>query len=108
MSGVHPVPRIELQRVDVQSDPPVVVLLEGPANLVQELRDHIDGFVGEIVGRVVERLEVVVVRSDGAVLHTMKTKAQKGTPDSQRVLRLSDGTLVTRGSTRTTPTGPRK
>jgi hypothetical protein len=45
---------------------------------------------------ILEKTEVVVVRSDGVVLHTIKTKAQKGTPEDRRVLRLSDGTLISR------------
>lgn len=42
----------------------------------------------------VERYETVVVRSDGTVHKAVKSPAPKGTPDSERVVRLSDGTLI--------------
>lgn len=42
----------------------------------------------------VERYETVVIRSDGTVHKAVKSPAPKGTPDSERVVRLSDGTLI--------------
>ena len=42
----------------------------------------------------VERYETVVVRSDATVHKAVKSPAPKGTPDSERVIRLSDGTLI--------------
>ncbi len=41
-----------------------------------------------------ERYETVVVRSDGTVHKAVKSPAPRGTPDSERVIRLSDGTLI--------------
>ena len=46
------------------------------------------------VERQVERIETVVVRSDGKLLHAVQPAAPKGTPAARRVLRLSDGTLI--------------
>ncbi|POP51542.1 hypothetical protein [Zhongshania marina] len=43
-----------------------------------------------------ERLETLVVRSDGTTHSYYKSPAPKGTPDSQRVLRLTDGTLISK------------
>lgn len=51
---------------------------------------------GEEVVHDVERLETVVVRSDRTVHSAMWTPAPKGTREKERVLRLSDGTLVDR------------
>lgn len=42
----------------------------------------------------VERYETVVVRSDATVHKAVMSPAPKGTPDSERVIRLSDGTLI--------------
>lgn len=42
----------------------------------------------------VERVETVVVRSDGQLLHAVEVAAPKGTPLDKRVMRLSDGTLI--------------
>ena len=41
-----------------------------------------------------ERYETVVVRSDATVHKAIKSPAPRGTPDSERVIRLSDGTLI--------------
>lgn len=41
-----------------------------------------------------ERYETVVVRSDKTVHKAIKSPAPKGTPDSERVIRLTDGTLI--------------
>ncbi|HKC64210.1 MAG TPA: hypothetical protein VKB86_11255 [Pyrinomonadaceae bacterium] len=51
---------------------------------------------GEEVVHDVERLETVVVRSDRTVHSATWVPAPKGTRDRDRVLRLSDGTLVDR------------
>jgi hypothetical protein len=51
---------------------------------------------GEEVVHEVERLETVVVRSDRTVHSAAWAAAPKGTRDSDRVLRLSDGTLIDR------------
>jgi hypothetical protein len=51
---------------------------------------------GEEVIHDVERLETVVVRSDRTVHSAVLAPAPKGTRDKDRVLRLSDGTLVDR------------
>jgi hypothetical protein len=51
---------------------------------------------GEEVVHDVERLETVVVRSDRTVHSAMWAPAPKGTRERDRVLRLSDGTLVDR------------
>jgi hypothetical protein len=58
----------------------VVVTAEGGAN----------------VARDVERLETVVVRSDRTVHTAVFTDAPKGTRERDRVLRLTDGTLIDR------------
>jgi hypothetical protein len=42
----------------------------------------------------VERVETVVVRSDGQQLHAVEIPAPKGTPLDKRIMRLSDGTLI--------------
>ena len=42
----------------------------------------------------VERYETVVVRSDATVHKAVLSPAPKGTPESERVIRLSDGTLI--------------
>lgn len=42
----------------------------------------------------IERYETVVVRSDATVHSAVISPAPKGTPDSERVIRLSDGTLI--------------
>ncbi len=42
----------------------------------------------------VERVETVVVRSDGRQLHAVEIPAPKGTPSDRKVMRLSDGTLI--------------
>lgn len=42
----------------------------------------------------VERYETVVVRSDATVHKAVISPAPKGTPESERVIRLSDGTLI--------------
>ncbi len=41
-----------------------------------------------------ERYETVVVRSDGTIHKAIKSPAPPNTPDSERVIRLSDGTLI--------------
>lgn len=51
---------------------------------------------GEEVVHEVERLETVVVRSDRTVHSAAWAAAPKGTRDRDRVLRLSDGTLIDR------------
>lgn len=51
---------------------------------------------GEDVVRDVERLETVVVRSDRTVHSATWAPAPKGTRDRERVMRLSDGTLIDR------------
>jgi hypothetical protein len=51
---------------------------------------------GEDVVHEVERLETVVVRSDHTVHSAAWAAAPKGTRDRDRVLRLSDGTLIDR------------
>ena len=43
-----------------------------------------------------EAVKTVVVRSDGAILSAVMPPAPKGTPPAQRVLRLTDGTLVSK------------
>ena len=43
-----------------------------------------------------ETVKTVVVRSDGAILSALTPPAPKGTPPAQRVLRLTDGTLVSK------------
>lgn len=51
---------------------------------------------GEEVVHAVERLETVVVRSDRTVHSAAWAPAPKGTRDKDRVLRLTDGTLIDR------------
>jgi len=51
---------------------------------------------GEDVVQVLERLETVVVRSDRTVHTARWSPAPKGTQGHNRVLRLTDGTLITR------------
>lgn len=51
---------------------------------------------GEDVVHTVERLETVVVRSDRTVHSAAWAPAPKGTRDKDRVLRLTDGTLIDR------------
>lgn len=51
---------------------------------------------GEEVVTEVERLETVVVRSDRTVHYAVRTPAPAGTRDRDRVLRLTDGTLLER------------
>ena len=41
-----------------------------------------------------ERYETVVVSSDGVINKSVKSPAPPGTPDSERVIRLTDGTLI--------------
>lgn len=43
-----------------------------------------------------EKLEPVVVRSDGTIHRAVKSKAPKGTPTHLHVVRLTDGTLISR------------
>jgi hypothetical protein len=66
---------------------------------VQVLNRSVDvglGEGGEDVVREVERLETVVVRSDRTVHSAVLAPAPKGTRFEDRVLRLTDGTLVDR------------
>jgi hypothetical protein len=51
---------------------------------------------GDEVVQTVERLETVVVRSDRTVHSAVWAPAPKGTRDKERVLRLTDGTLIDR------------
>jgi hypothetical protein len=57
--------------------------------LMTEMVADADGTV-----RKVERVETVVVRSDGRLLHAVEIPAPRGTPLDRRVMRLSDGTLI--------------
>ncbi|WP_149536749.1 bifunctional DNA primase/polymerase [Siccirubricoccus phaeus] len=57
--------------------------------LLTEIEVDKDGVV-----RRVERVETVVVRSDGRQLHAVEVPAPKGTPLDKRIMRLSDGTLI--------------
>lgn len=54
---------------------------------------------GEGIVRQVERLETVVVKSDRTVHTTVMTPAPKGTRFEDRVMRLTDGTLIDRAPT---------
>ncbi|MFC7737682.1 toprim domain-containing protein [Roseomonas sp. GCM10028921] len=49
---------------------------------------------GQETPKVVERLETVIVRSDGEVLSARAMDAPSGTPPDEIVMRLSDGTLI--------------
>lgn len=51
---------------------------------------------GEETARYVERLETVVVRSDRSAHTAAHTPAPRGTGEEERVLRLTDGTLIDR------------
>jgi hypothetical protein len=52
------------------------------------------GLQGEISSQITSRTEVVVVRSDRTI-HTVKAEpAPRGTPPEDRILRLTDGTLI--------------
>ncbi len=58
--------------------------------------DVIPGAAGGKAVRDVERLETVVVRSDRTVHSAVLTPAPKGTREQERVMRLTDGTLIDR------------
>lgn len=57
--------------------------------LLSEIEVDKDGIVREV-----QRVETVVVRSDGQLLHAVEMPAPKGTPLDKRVMRLNDGTLI--------------
>jgi hypothetical protein len=65
-----------------------------------QILNRAPGFVPEVAGgkaaRDVERLETVVVRSDQTVHSAVLTPAPKGTRERERVMRLTDGTLIDR------------
>lgn len=56
--------------------------------------DVVTGDQGRNVTRDVERLETVVVRSDRTIHSAVSPAAPKGTLDKDRVMRLTDGTLI--------------
>jgi hypothetical protein len=64
--------------------------------LLNRIGDVISGESGRNVVREVERLETVVVRSDRTVHSAVMAPAPKGTKDRDRVMRLTDGTLIDR------------
>jgi hypothetical protein len=64
--------------------------------LLNRTGDVISGESGRNVVREVERLETVVVRSDRTVHSAVMAAAPKGTQDRDRVMRLTDGTLIDR------------
>jgi hypothetical protein len=58
--------------------------------------DTVSGEAGGRAVRDVERLETVVVRSDRTVHSAVLAPAPKGTREKERVMRLTDGTLIDR------------
>jgi hypothetical protein len=58
--------------------------------------DVVAGESGSRVSRDLERLETVVVRSDRTIHSAVVTAAPKGTKEKDRVMRLTDGTLIDR------------
>jgi hypothetical protein len=66
--------------VQILNRAPDVVSREGERNIVRD----------------VERLETVVVRSDRTIHSAVTTAAPKGTREKDRVMRLTDGTLIDR------------
>jgi hypothetical protein len=57
---------------------------------------EIENEEGGMEEQIQETVKTVVVRSDGAILSAVMPPAPKGTPPAQRVLRLTDGTLVSK------------
>jgi hypothetical protein len=67
-----------------------------PVQILSRTSDVAPGEGGTNVVRDVERLETVVVRSDRTVHSAVVTAAPRGTREKDRVMRLTDGTLVDR------------
>lgn len=67
-----------------------------PVQILNRASDVIREGDGGRVVRDVERLETVVVRSDRTVHSAVVTPAPKGTKERERVMRLTDGTLIDR------------
>lgn len=67
-----------------------------PARIVKRQVVISQNDTGEEVVSTVESLETVVVRSDRTVHTAIQVKAPKGTKEQDRVVRLSDGTLIDR------------
>lgn len=64
--------------------------------ILSRAADVVDGQAGGRTVRDVERLETVVVRSDRTVHSAVLAPAPKGTRERERVMRLTDGTLIDR------------
>ena len=62
--------------------------------ILNRMLDVIPGENGRNVTRDVERLETVVIRSDRTIHSAVSLAAPKGTLEKDRVMRLTDGTLI--------------